>query len=1105
MAENKPKKQSNPLVGSQAQPTTLDNTTTLDIDVKKTLADNIIEAGLSSQLDIAKLENFTSISNSRDQIYQLIDTMAQDASVAAILKTYAENVCEPSDNGHVIWCESNDPSISKFINYILNTMNADKNMYSWAYSLVKYGDVYLKLFRESDYKDDLFKAEKVDLANTSRSRLTEEYDESKKLEEAVKLHINSDYDPYSYYVEQIDDPGTMFELTKFGKTYGYIEVPNEDNNIDATSTVSGMAMSGTYNFRMKSADVHVWQADDFVHACLEDNFTRYPETVELFLNEDNSKSHAYRVRRGKSLLYDNYKVWREKSLLENAALLNRITRSSIVRKVGVEVGDMPKEQVQATLRRVKEMMEQKGAINVGNSMSEYNNPGPIENNIYFATHGGQGNISIEAVGGDVDVKNLADLDFWNNKFYSAYGVPKQYYGWCLGADTKITLLNGSTYTIKELFDDKEKFIGKGILGCNQDGSLCPTKISNIMLTNPKAKLMRIWLDNGEYVDVTPDHRMMLRDGTFVRADELKENDSLMPYYHKFKDGYRYVLDNKLGGWVPQYHIVAAKKGEAPEIGYNIHHKNRKKVDDDFDNLTKISIEDHCLEHNRDLSRANKKANQARRVSDVAVNANVGSRYITNGLWYQTLKAGEELPEGFWYEGPKKSEATKRKMSAARMATLEKHPEYAYLGGFKKGEASDEVIAKMKAGQAAYLASLTPEELEARKEISRRCGKANVKNMNDARLAKLEAAKPGILRKERSLRCPHCGQIFTKKLNDFEYDDYLQMNKLHFCCKEHRSEMDAGGKLARSYKLYLSSSHDAEAYEANRWNGGSRPDTFLMYNTLQKHLELLEAYVPEVNHRVVKIEYLEDTHPVYDITVEDDCHTFALSCGIFVHNCEDAAGFNGGTSLAILSSEFSKAVKRVQNSLIQMLTDAVNLFLLNKGCKSFLNNFTLKMKTPVTQEEIDYRNEFTNKINAISSLQSLFTDVEDKPRRLRILKALIASLNYGDEINAEIDAEIAAAEEAAKKAEEEAELEGTEEESADIAVEKPEAPASEDTDTEDIDLGTLDALELESFGNHEGELLMEDNDLNLDATMILTEDDLPSPEELDKEKDFSENI
>lgn len=87
MAEKVKKKQSNPLVGSQAQPTTLETTTTLDIDTTKSLPDNIIEAGLSHQLDIAALERFTSISNARDQVYQLIDTMAQDSSVSAILRT----------------------------------------------------------------------------------------------------------------------------------------------------------------------------------------------------------------------------------------------------------------------------------------------------------------------------------------------------------------------------------------------------------------------------------------------------------------------------------------------------------------------------------------------------------------------------------------------------------------------------------------------------------------------------------------------------------------------------------------------------------------------------------------------------------------------------------------------------------------------------------------------------------------------------------------------------------------------------------------------------------------------------------------------------------
>lgn len=643
----KPVQVDSELVGRRTEPTILDSTTTLDIDTKKILVDNIIDAGLSHQLDTAALENFTSISNSRDQIYQSIDSMAQDSSVAAILRTYAEDVCETADNGHVVWCESNDPKISRFINYVLNVMNVDKNVYGWVYCLLKYGDVYLRLYRESDYQDALFKPDKINNAYTARNVLNEE------LNESINLNIRSANDQYSYYVEMVDDPSTMFELTKFGKTYGYIEVPNVDSSLNLSDTYAGIGAGiNNFNFKMKSTDVNVWQADDFVHACLEDNFTRYPETVELFLSDadfkNNTHSQSYSVRRGKSLLYDSYKIWREKALLENAALLNRITRSSVVRKVAVEVGDMPKEQVQQTLRRVKDMMEQKSSLNVGKSMTEYNNPGPMENNIYFATHGGQGNITIDSVGGDVEVKNLADLDWWNNKFYSSYGIPKQYFGWT----------------------------------------------------------------------------------------------------------------------------------------------------------------------------------------------------------------------------------------------------------------------------------------------------------------------------------------------------------------------------------------------------------------------------------------------------------------------DDGAGFNGGTSLTILSSVYAKGIKRVQNAVIQAITDIINLILINKGLKSHLNNFTIKMKAPLTQEEIDYRSDLTNRISAISNLQSLFTDVEDKPRRLRILKTLIATLDYGDELLQEIDEEIKAVEEALEKeaaaAEEEAALEETAAGEEEVVEEIPEE-ADEELDL-NLDMPT------ESWKPNEGSIsLHEDTQDTLEESDFLTEtDDLPSPSDIDPDKDFSEN-
>jgi hypothetical protein len=131
MAEETPKKTRKPkssLIGNQAKPVVLDSTTKLDIDTNKVLVDNIIEAGLSSKLDISAIERFTSISNARDQVYMLIDTMCQDSAVSSIVRTYTDDVCERSDNGHIVFCESSDPKISMFVNYLLNVMNVDKQI-----------------------------------------------------------------------------------------------------------------------------------------------------------------------------------------------------------------------------------------------------------------------------------------------------------------------------------------------------------------------------------------------------------------------------------------------------------------------------------------------------------------------------------------------------------------------------------------------------------------------------------------------------------------------------------------------------------------------------------------------------------------------------------------------------------------------------------------------------------------------------------------------------------------------------------------------------------------------------------------------------------------
>ena len=116
------------------------------------------------------------------------------------------------------------------------------------------------------------------------------------------------------------------------------------------------------------------------------------------------------------------------SLLENSMLLNRITKSSIVRLINVEVGDMPKEMVGPHLQGIKSMMEQKAAIDTDNYMTEYTNPGPIENNIYVPTRNGIGAITPSQIGGDVNITALPDIEYFQNKYFGSFRVPKQYFG-----------------------------------------------------------------------------------------------------------------------------------------------------------------------------------------------------------------------------------------------------------------------------------------------------------------------------------------------------------------------------------------------------------------------------------------------------------------------------------------------------------------------------------------------------------------------------------------------------------------------------------------------------------------------------------------------------
>lgn len=385
-----------------------------NIDVNKSLEDAILTAAQNSNLDTSVFEAFSTTAQTRETEYELIDTMAQDATIAAAIETYAEDITQPNSKGEIIWAESNDADVANYVNYILKKINVDKQAFSWAYNLTKYGDVYLRLLRESDF---------------ANSRLFGSANKKQDLKEDVNLNISRDNDHYAFTVEMVKNPNEMFELTKFGKSMGYVKA---GVNVQKDFTNQNTATYYTkYNLQKK--DVDIYAPTEFVHACLEGSTSRTEEELDIFFTDDDydnkTNAETFQVRRGTGILNDLFKVWRQLSLLENSVLLNRLTRSSVVRAIQMEVGDMPANQVQNVTSRVKTLIENKISIDVGKNMSEFTNPGPLENTIIIPTRNGKGALTINQIGGEVDPKQLTDLDWYNNKLFGGLKIPKQYFGW----------------------------------------------------------------------------------------------------------------------------------------------------------------------------------------------------------------------------------------------------------------------------------------------------------------------------------------------------------------------------------------------------------------------------------------------------------------------------------------------------------------------------------------------------------------------------------------------------------------------------------------------------------------------------------------------------
>jgi len=100
---------------------------------------------------------------------------------------------------------------------------------------------------------------------------------------------------------------------------------------------------------------------------------------------------------------------------------------------------------------------------------------------------------------------------------------------CFAGDTKVELVNGEQRTFVELVEMVHRGVRAEVFTLDAHRNVRIKPLRAPRLVRRDDPIVKVTLASGAEINCTPDHRFMLRDGTYREASKLKAKDQLMPF------------------------------------------------------------------------------------------------------------------------------------------------------------------------------------------------------------------------------------------------------------------------------------------------------------------------------------------------------------------------------------------------------------------------------------------------------------------------------------------------------------------------------------------------------------------------------------------------